>query len=59
MTAGSLNIRKGPGTSYTTNGVVHGNEVLTIVDESKNGETRWGQLDDGRGWVSLKYTERA
>ena len=59
VTAGSLNIRKGPGTSYATNGVVHGNEVLTIVDESKNGETRWGQLDDGRGWVSLKYTERA
>lgn len=57
--AGSLNVRTGPGTTYATNGVVHGNEVLTIVGESTNGETRWGQLNDDRGWVSLKYTERA
>lgn len=59
VTAGSLNVRTGPGTTYATNGVVHGNEMLTIVGESTNGETRWGQLNDGRGWVSLKYTERA
>ena len=58
VTAGSLNVRTGPGTTYATNGVVHGNEALTIVGESTNGETRWGQLNDGRGWVSLKYTER-
>lgn len=59
ITAGSLNIRKGPGTSYATNGVVHGNEVFVVTDEALNGETRWGKLENGRGWVSLKYTERA
>lgn len=58
ITAGSLNVRKGPGTSYATNGVVHGNEVFTIADEAMNGETRWGKLENGRGWISLKYTER-
>lgn len=51
--AGSLHIRKGPGTNYDTNGVVHGNEVFTIVEKAMNGETPWGKLEDGRGWISL------
>lgn len=59
VTAGSLYIRKGPGTKYDADGVVHGNEILTIVEESINGETRWGKLEDGRGWISLKYTKEA
>ena len=58
VTAGTLRIRKGPGTSYATNGVVHGNEVFTITDEAMNGETRWGKLEDGRGWISLGYTKK-
>ena len=58
VNTGTLRIRKGPGTSYATNGVVHGNEVFTIVDEAMNGETRWGKLENGRGWISLKYTKR-
>lgn len=59
VTAGTLYIRKGPGTSYATNGVVHGNEVFTITEEAMNGPTRWGKLADGRGWISLKYTKEA
>ncbi len=57
VTAGSLYIRKGPGMSYGTNGVVHGNETFTIVEVAMNGETRWGKLEDGRGYISLKYTK--
>lgn len=57
ITAGTLNIRKGPGTSYATNGVVHGNEVFTITEKQMNGETPWGKLQDGRGWISLKYAK--
>lgn len=59
VTAGTLYIRKGPGTKYNTNGVVHGNEVFAITEEALNGETRWGKLEDGRGWISLKYTKEA
>lgn len=59
ITAGTLNVRKGPGTSNSKNGVVHGNEVFTIVEEAVNGETRWGKLQSGAGWISLKYTKPA
>ena len=50
----ALNIRKGPGLNYGTNGVIHMNEVYTIVDE-KDG---FGKLKSGAGWISLKYTKR-
>lgn len=59
VTAGTLYIRKGPGMSYGKNGVVHGNEVFTIVDKKMNGETPWGKLEDGRGWISLVYAKEA
>jgi N-acetylmuramoyl-L-alanine amidase CwlA len=44
-----LNVRKGPGTSYSVVTVVKPGEVFTIVEE-KNG---WGKLKSGAGWISL------
>ena len=52
ITASSLNVRAGAGTTFKVNTVVHKNEVYTIVEE-KNG---WGKLKSGAGWISLKYT---
>lgn len=54
ITADSLNVRKGAGTSYATNGSVKKGEVYTIVEE-KNG---WGKLKSGAGWISLAYTKK-
>lgn len=47
----NLNIRKGPGTNYNTNGFT-GKGIFTIVEVS-NG---WGKLKSGAGWISLSYT---
>ena len=54
VTALMLYIRKGPGTSYGTNGVVRFGQVYTIVEE-QNG---FGKLKSGAGWVSLTYLKR-
>lgn len=50
-----LNVRKGPGTTYGVETVVHKNEVFTIVETSG----KWGKLKSGAGWISLLYTEKA
>ena len=54
VTADSLNVRQGPGTSYTVVGSVKKDSTVTIVAES-NG---WGKLKSGAGWISLAYTTR-
>ena len=54
VTALLLYIRKGPGTTYGTNGVVRLGDVYTIVEE-KDG---FGKLKSGAGWVSLKYMKK-
>lgn len=54
VTATELNIRKGPGTNYGTNGSIKDKGVYTIVEES-NG---WGKLKSGAGWISLSYTTK-
>ncbi len=54
ITASSLNVRAGAGTTYKINTVVHKNEAYTIVEE-KNG---WGKLKSGAGWISLNYTKK-
>lgn len=59
VTAGVLNIRKGPGTDYGTNGAIRDKGVYTIVEEaSGQGATKWGKLKSGAGWISLDYTTR-
>lgn len=54
VTVEKLNIRKGPGMNYQTDGQIKDKGVYTIVDES-NG---WGKLKSGAGWIWLAYTKR-
>ena len=57
--ADALNIRKGPGTGYGTNGCIRDHGVYTIVAESTGtGATKWGKLKSGAGWISLDYTKK-
>lgn len=50
----SLNIRKGPGTTYEIKGTVKKGEVYTIIEEQGN----WGKLKSGAGWISLNYIKK-
>lgn len=54
ITANTLNVRAGAGTSYKVNTTVKKGGIYTITEE-KNG---WGRLKSGAGWIFLKYTER-
>lgn len=59
VTASVLNIRKGPGTNYGTNGSIKDKGVYTIVQESSGaGATKWGKLKSGAGWISLDYCKK-
>lgn len=59
VTANALNIRKGAGTNYATNGVIRNKGVYTIVAETNGpGATKWGKLKSGAGWISLDYTKK-
>jgi len=48
-----LYIRKGPGTSYATNGFIKPG-VYTIVQTKGD----WGKLKSGQGWICLDYTKK-
>lgn len=54
ITANTLNVRAGAGTSYKVATTVKKGGIYTIVEE-KDG---WGKLKSGAGWISLKYTEK-
>ena len=54
VTANALNIRKGPGTNYRTNGTITNKGTYTIT-ETQNG---FGKLKSGAGWICLDYTKR-
>lgn len=53
VTIKDLNIRKGPGTSYSIAGVMAPG-VYTIVEVNCS----WGKLKSGAGWIHLNYVER-
>ena len=55
VTASALYIRKGPGTNYATNGVVHNGEkyVITAIENEK-----WAKLQNGKGYISMKYAKK-
>lgn len=55
-----LNIRRGPGTNYSTIGRYTGIGVFTILEvRSGQGSTAgWGRLKSGIGWISLDFTTR-
>jgi N-acetylmuramoyl-L-alanine amidase len=58
ITADSLNVRKGPGTSYGIATAVKSGEKYTIIGEKKVGTTTWGYLKSKVGWISLKFTSK-
>lgn len=60
VTATDLNIRIGPGTSYSKTGKFTGAGVFTIT-EIKNGPGSakgWGRLKSDAGWIALDYAQR-
>lgn len=59
VTTDVLNIRKGPGTNYGTNGDIRDKGVYTIIAESDGpGASKWGKLKSGAGWISLDYATK-
>ncbi len=57
--ANAINIRKGPGTNFGTNGTITDKGVYTIVDEATGtGAAKWGKLKSGAGWIALDYTQK-
>lgn len=59
VTTDVLNIRKGAGTNYGTNGSIKDRGVHIIVAEaSGTGANKWGKLKSGAGWISLDYTKK-
>ena len=56
ITGGSVNIRKGPGTSYGVFKVAHKGDKFECIGEKSNG---WFpiKVDGGNYWVSAKYAE--
>ncbi|MCR1842746.1 N-acetylmuramoyl-L-alanine amidase [Murimonas intestini] len=55
VTTDVLNIRTGPGTSYTLSGQITDRGTYTIVETSGN----WGKLKSGAGWICLDYTRNS
>jgi len=60
ITAGVLNVRKGPGTNYPVIGQLQQNDVVEIV--GKNADSSWLQIvyptgTIGRGWISVSYAQ--
>lgn len=53
VTADSLNVRKGPGSSYAIVTSVKKGEAYTITKVDGN----WGYLKSGAGWIHLGYTQ--
>ncbi len=58
VTASSLNVRSGPGTTHSILGTVHSGEVVRIVGEANASDGKiWYQINfkDGKGYVSSSY----
>ncbi len=55
----TLNCRKEPGTNHPVVGIVHRDQIYTIVEEAFGlGGSKWGKLKSGAGWISLDYCIR-
>jgi hypothetical protein len=60
ITAGALNVRRGPGTNYPVAGQLQQNDVVEIA--GKNADGSWLQIvyptgTIGRGWISTSYAQ--
>jgi uncharacterized protein YgiM (DUF1202 family) len=58
VTTDVLNVRKGAGTNYPIATTVKRNEVYTIVAEVVVGNSVWGKLLSGAGFICLDYTAK-
>lgn len=56
----TLNVRKSAGVANPIVGVIHKGEVYTIVATENVGNSEWGKLKSGIGWINIgeKYVER-
>ena len=56
----ALNVRKAAGVGNPIVGVIHKNEVYTIVETTAVSSATWGKLKSGLGWINIgaKYVKR-
>ena len=56
----SLNIRKGAGKNFAVVGCISDGGTYAIINESKGKDSvnGWGELKNGKGWISLDYCTR-
>ena len=54
VTSGSVNLRKGPGTSYPLVGTATQGNCYTVTATHQDGRYLWGRYDGG--WICLDYT---
>ena len=54
VTANGVNVRSGPGTSYSVNKTVSTGAQMVITATKQDSQYLWGQFDGG--WICLKYT---
>ncbi len=55
VTATDVNLRSGPGTSYSIAGKANRGDTLTITQTAQGSGYTWGNT--GKGWIALKYTD--
>ena len=56
VTADALHIRSGPGTNCPIVGTIRDQGVYTIVETADGqGDSQWGKLKSGAGWIALDY----
>lgn len=53
VTAGKLNIRKGPDSKYETNGAYYNGDRIEILETQTADGTRWGRTN--LGWIGMGY----
>lgn len=58
VTATDLNIRKGAGTNYSSNGFIKPGVYTIVAESTGTGATKWGKLKSGAGWISLDYATK-
>lgn len=58
ITTSTLNYRRGPGTNNPVVGRGHKDQIVTIVKEASGaGASKWGELENGKGWISLDFCD--
>ena len=57
VSADDLNVRSGPGTGYTAQGVCTPGKHQIVAEADGAGATKWGKLSTG-GWIALDYAKK-